>query len=153
LFNLHSLFYNDTELRIKDNRLDSVIFCLFLKGNNYQARKTFMSIHKEQIKSALTHVLHPQYEKDLISLDLIQDLVIQDKYVAFTLELPAQDDSLANHLKKECAAAIQKFVDKEAVLDITVGINISKRRELEGRRCPVKTRHRLSTARACSTRG
>jgi ATP-binding protein involved in chromosome partitioning len=91
-----------------------------------------MSIHKEQIKSALTHVLHPQYEKDLISLDLIQDLVIQDKYVAFTLELPVKDDSLANHLKKECTAAIQKFVDKEAVLDITVGVNISKRRELEG---------------------
>ncbi len=91
-----------------------------------------MSIHKEQIKSALTHVLHPQYEKDLISLDLIQDLVIQDKYVAFTLELPAKDDSLANHLKKECTAAIQKFVDKQAVLDITVGVNISKRRELEG---------------------
>lgn len=92
-----------------------------------------MSIHKEQIKSALAHVLHPRYEKDLITLDLIQDLIIQDKYVSFTLEMPQKDDSLAHHLKEECTRAIHKFVDDEAVLDITVGINISRQRELEGK--------------------
>jgi ATP-binding protein involved in chromosome partitioning len=91
-----------------------------------------MSIHKEQIKSALSQVIHPGYKKDLITLDLIQDLVTQDKYVSFTLELPRKDDSLAHHLKKECTAAIHKFVDSEAILDITVGINISRQRELDG---------------------
>lgn len=91
-----------------------------------------MSIHKEQIKSALAHVIHPSYEKDLITLDLVQDLVVQDKYVAFTLELPKKDDSLAAFLKKECTKAVHKFVDGEAILDITVGINISRQRELEG---------------------
>ncbi|WP_069131608.1 Mrp/NBP35 family ATP-binding protein [Rhodohalobacter halophilus] len=91
-----------------------------------------MSIHKEEIKSALSQVLHPKYEKDLITLDLVQDLIIQDKYVAFTLEMPQKDDSLADYLKKECGKAIHKFVDKEAVLDITIGINISRQRELDG---------------------
>lgn len=91
-----------------------------------------MSIHKEQIKSALSHVQHPQYQKDLITLDLIQDLIIQDKYVSFTLEMPRKDDSLAHNLKQECTRAIHKFVDKNAVLDITVGINISRQKELEG---------------------
>ncbi|MEX0661437.1 MAG: Mrp/NBP35 family ATP-binding protein [Balneolaceae bacterium] len=91
-----------------------------------------MSIRKEQITTALTHVLHPEYQKDLITLDLIQDLIVQDKYVAFTLELPKEDNEMAAKLKKECTEAIHKFVDKEAVLDITVGINISKKRELDG---------------------
>jgi ATP-binding protein involved in chromosome partitioning len=91
-----------------------------------------MSIHKEQIKSALSQVLHPHYEKDLITLDLIQDLIIQDKYVAFTLELPKKDDQLSEKLKKDCTDAIKKFADKDAILDITVGINISKQRELDG---------------------
>jgi len=91
-----------------------------------------MSIHKEQIKSALAYVIHPQYGKDLVTLGLIEDLIIQDKYVAFTLELPKKDDALANQLKKECTDSVQKFVDKEAVLDITIGINISKQRELDG---------------------
>jgi ATP-binding protein involved in chromosome partitioning len=91
-----------------------------------------MSIKKEQIKSALMHVLHPTYEKDLISLDLIHDLIIQEKYVSFTLELPEENKTLAADLKKKCTEAIHKFVDQEVVLDITVGINISKKRELEG---------------------
>ncbi len=78
------------------------------------------------------HVLHPKYEKDLISLDLVQDLIVQEKYVSFTLELPEENKQLAADLKKKCTEAIHKFVDKEAVLDITIGINISKKRELEG---------------------
>ena len=91
-----------------------------------------MSIHKEEVKSALSQVLHPTYNKDLITLDLVQDLVTQDKYIAFTLELPKKDDELANKLKKNCEAAVKKFIDPEAVVDITVGINISKQRELDG---------------------
>ncbi|MEX0646156.1 MAG: Mrp/NBP35 family ATP-binding protein [Balneolaceae bacterium] len=91
-----------------------------------------MSIHKEQVKSALGHVMHPAYDKDLITLDLIQDLIVQDKYISFTLELPKKDDSLAAHLKKEITEAVHKFVDPEAILDVTVGINISKQRELDG---------------------
>jgi ATP-binding protein involved in chromosome partitioning len=100
-----------------------------------------MSIRKEQIKSALAQVLHPNYEKDLITLDLIQDLIIQDKYVSFTLEMPKKDDSLAHHLKEECTRAIHKFVDPEAVLDITVGINISRQRELEGGEEPAQAQN------------
>ena len=91
-----------------------------------------MSIHKEQVKSALSYVIHPEIQKDLISLDLIQDLITQDKFVSFTLELPRKNDALAEQLKRECVAAIQKYVDSEAVLDITVGINISRQKELEG---------------------
>lgn len=91
-----------------------------------------MSIHKEQIRSALGYVIHPEYKKDLITLDLIQDLITQEKFVSFTLELPRKDDRLASQLKSECAAAIQKYADPDAVLDITVGINISRQRELEG---------------------
>lgn len=91
-----------------------------------------MSIHKEEVKSALSQVIHPTYQKDLITLGLIQDLVTQDKYIAFTLELPRKDDELANKLKNECQKAVEKFIDPEAVLDITIGINISKQRELEG---------------------
>lgn len=90
-----------------------------------------MAIRKEQIITALTHVLHPDYERDLITLDLIQDLIIQEKYVSFTLELPTDNKPLAADLKKKCTEAIHKFVDADAVVDITIGINISKKRDLE----------------------
>jgi len=89
-----------------------------------------MSIKKEQIIHALTHVMHPEFKKDLVTLDMIQDLIIQEKYISFTLELPEKNDSLVHHLKQKCEEAIHKFVDGEAIVDITSGINISKKREL-----------------------
>lgn len=76
--------------------------------------------------------MHPDFGKDLITLDLIQDLIVQDKYVSFTLELTEKNDALVHSLKEQCAGAVRRFVDKDAVLDITVGINISRKRELEG---------------------
>jgi len=90
-----------------------------------------MSIKKEQIIHALTHVIHPDFKKDLVTLDMIQDLIVQEKYISFTLELPEKNDSLVHHLKEECQQAIHKFVDGEAVVDITAGINISKKRDLK----------------------
>lgn len=85
-----------------------------------------MSIHKEQIKSALIHVIHPEHGKDLISLNMIQDIIVQDKYITFTLELPEKNEKLAHELKQKCADAVKTYVDREAILDITVGINISR---------------------------
>ena len=77
-------------------------------------------------------VLHPEVEKDLISLDMVQDLIIQEKYIAFTLELPSKNDALADLLKDQATQAIQKFVDAEAIVDITTGINISVAKRMEG---------------------
>jgi len=91
-----------------------------------------MSINKQQVRTALTHVIHPKYEKDLITLDLIQDLVVQDKFITFTIDLPEKDTEMEMKLKKLCTETIHKYVDKEAVLDIQTAVNLSKKRKLEG---------------------
>jgi ATP-binding protein involved in chromosome partitioning len=85
-----------------------------------------MSINKQQVRSALTHVIHPQGDKDLVSLNMIEDLVVQDKFIAFTIDLPDKDPNLENTLKEKCRQAIYKFVDEDAILDITTAVNISK---------------------------
>ena len=85
-----------------------------------------MSINKEQVKTALSHVLHPVEKNDLVALGMIQDLIVQEKYITFTLEMPEQNDELANDLKKKCEGAVHKFIDREAIVDIQVGLNISK---------------------------
>ena len=88
-----------------------------------------MSINKEQIKTALAHVLHPTEKQDLISLDMIQDIIIQDKYISFTLEMPEKNETLAQQIQLQCEEAIHKFIDGEAIVDIQVGINVSKRKD------------------------
>lgn len=85
-----------------------------------------MAINKQQIRTALTHVMHPQGDKDLVTLNMIEDLVVQDKFVTFTIDLPEKDPKLENTLKEKCREAIHKFVDEDAVLDITTAVNISK---------------------------
>ena len=90
-----------------------------------------MSINKEQVRAALAHVIHPDYEEDLVTLDLIQDLVVQDKFITFTIDLPEKNPTLETRLKEQCEEVIHKFVDEDAVLDIQVAVNISKKRELE----------------------
>lgn len=81
---------------------------------------------------ALTHVMHPDYGKDLVTLDLIQDLIVQDEFITFTIDLTEDDDSLASKLMEECEQAIHKYVSGDVVLDIQTAVNISKKRELEG---------------------
>ena len=88
-----------------------------------------MAIQKEQIKTALAHVLHPEKKVDIVSLDMIQDIIVQDKYVSFTLEMPAQNDPLAQELSQRCEGAIHKFIDRDAVVDIQIGINVSQQRQ------------------------
>jgi ATP-binding protein involved in chromosome partitioning len=90
-----------------------------------------MSINKEQVRTGLAHVMHPDEGADLVTLEMIQDIIVQDKYISFTLELPEKNDRLANRLKQDCEEAIKKFIDKDAVVDITVGINISRNRGKE----------------------
>ncbi|WP_020404545.1 Mrp/NBP35 family ATP-binding protein [Gracilimonas tropica] len=90
-----------------------------------------MSINKEQVKSALSQVLHPSEQRDLISLDMVQDVIVQEKYISFTLEFPEKDEALENHLREKCEEAIRKFIDKEAIVDIQMAVNLSKKREME----------------------
>lgn len=91
-------------------------------------------IRKEQIQTALMHVLHPVLERDLVSLEMVQDLIVQEKYVSFTLEMASRDDRLAQELQRRATEAIRAYVDSEAVVDITVGINLSaaKRQQAAG---------------------
>ena len=88
-----------------------------------------MAINKDQVLTALSHVLHPQLKQDLVSLDMIQDIIVQDKYISFSIELPAKDPNLETELKLKCEDAIKKFIDKDAVLDITTAINLSKKKQ------------------------
>ena len=90
-----------------------------------------MAINKQQVRTALTHVMHPEMEKDLVSLDMIEDLIVQDSFITFTIDLPEKDPKLESKLKELCEDAIRKFVDKDAVLDITTAVNISKFRNNE----------------------
>ena len=88
-------------------------------------------IHKQQIRSALTQVIHPNFGKDLITLKMIWDIVVQEKFVAFTLEMADENPTLATKLRDLCENAIYKYVDEDAVLDIQIETNVFRQNEIE----------------------
>jgi len=88
-----------------------------------------MSINKQQVRTALTHVMHPEMGKDLVTLNMVEDLIVQDKFITFTIDLPEKNPKLDNNLKDLGREAMHKYVDEEAVLDITTADNISKFRD------------------------
>jgi len=90
-----------------------------------------MAINKQQVRSALTQVIHPEGEKDLVSLNMIEDLIVQDLFITFTIDLPEKNAPLESKLKELCEEAIRKFVDDNVVLDINTAVNISKFRNNE----------------------
>jgi len=81
-----------------------------------------MSINKLQVHSALTQVIHPNFGRDLISLGMIRDIIVQDKFVTFTLEMADENPNMAQKLSELCENAIRRYVDKDAIIDIQTEI-------------------------------
>src|SRR5699024_6791935 len=93
-----------------------------------------MAINKQQVRSALTHVIHPEGEKDIISLNMVEDLSVQDRFTTFTIYLPEKNAALEAKFKDLSEESIRKLVDRNAVLDINTAVNISKFRTNEDKR-------------------
>lgn len=92
-----------------------------------------MSIKKQEIRNALAHVMHPSLGKDLITLDYIRDIIIQEKYVTFTIELAEEAPKIESKLKELCRDTIHRYVDDELVLDIQTRVNTFRQKEVENR--------------------
>lgn len=90
-----------------------------------------MAINKQQVRTALAQVLHPVLGKDLITLDMIRDLVVQEKFITFNVELTENNPKIEHQLEDLCKKAIRRFVDKEAVLDIQTSVNPLKKQQVE----------------------
>ena len=87
-----------------------------------------MSITEEKVKTALSNVIDPDLGKDLITLNMVKDIAIDGKKVAFTVELTTPACPMKEEIERACRNAIIHLVDEEAELDITMSSNVSKNR-------------------------
>lgn len=79
-----------------------------------------MSISQSAIYDALRNVKHPYIDKDIVSLRLIRDLVIMDKFVTFGIALTPEAMDKGEKLLKAAAAAIRGMVDPQAEIDCVI---------------------------------
>ena len=85
-------------------------------------------ITQEQILAALRHVQDPDLKKDLVTLNMIENIVIDGFKVSFRLVLTTPACPLKDFLKNKCVEAIHAHVDKNADVDVEVTSRVTSGR-------------------------
>lgn len=88
-----------------------------------------MEITKEQILNALRSVIDPDLNKDVVTLGMIEDILIDGKKVSFRLVLTTPACPLKDKMKSDCIKAIQSRVDPYAEVEVEISSKTSTRRK------------------------
>lgn len=86
-------------------------------------------ITKEQVLNALSQVQEPDLGKDLVTLNMVEDIVIDNKNVSFTVILTTPACPLKDMIEKACINAIHIIVDKEAVVKVNLTSKVNSNRK------------------------
>jgi ATP-binding protein involved in chromosome partitioning len=76
-------------------------------------------ITEDSVRFALSNVIEPDLGRDLIELNMVEDIRISDKKVAFTVVLTTPACPMKDHIRNACVNAIVHLVDKQAEVDVT----------------------------------
>src|ERR1700743_90774 len=79
-----------------------------------------MIITKEQVLVALSHVEEPDLKKDLVTLNMIEDIRIEGNKVSFSVILTTPACPLKAMIENACRNAILHFISKEAEVNINM---------------------------------
>ncbi|MGI4727240.1 MAG: Mrp/NBP35 family ATP-binding protein [Janthinobacterium lividum] len=79
-----------------------------------------MSITREEVLKALSYVEDPDLKKDLVTLNMIEDVLIEGNRVSFSVVLTTPACPLKSMIENACRNAILHFVSKDADLHINM---------------------------------
>lgn len=79
---------------------------------------------KEQILDALSHVEDPDFKKDLVTLNMIRDIVTDDNAVSFSVYLTTPACPMKDVLENACRNAIAHFVSADLKVDIKMTADV-----------------------------
>jgi ATP-binding protein involved in chromosome partitioning len=82
----------------------------------------------EKILEALRNVQEPDLGKDLVTLNMVQDITINGNQVAFTLVLTTPACPMKDMMRTACENAIKLLVDKTAVVTVNFTAQTTSKR-------------------------
>ncbi|NVN96056.1 MAG: Mrp/NBP35 family ATP-binding protein [Bacteroidetes bacterium] len=82
----------------------------------------------EKIKEALSQVNDPDLKQDLISLNMIENILISDKKISFDLVLTTPACPMKNKMKDDCIHSIHRMIDKNAVVEVNLTSRVTSQR-------------------------
>lgn len=85
-----------------------------------------MAITEDKIMFALSNVIDPDLGKDLVTLNMIDDLIIEGNDVSFTVNLTTPACPMKDEIERACRNAISHLVSDEANVDINMSSKVTK---------------------------
>src|SRR6476619_2115229 len=95
-----------------------------------------MSISKEQVLDALRYVEEPDLKKDLVTLNMIEDVKVDGMKVSFTVILTTPACPLKALIERACINVIVHYVDKEAQVTVNMTSRTTTGRRKEASMLP-----------------
>lgn len=83
---------------------------------------------EEKVLEALRTVQEPDLGKDIVTLNMVKDIVIEKYYVSFTVVLTTPACPLKDQIKNACINAIRTTINKDAVVKVNFTSNTTTRR-------------------------
>ncbi len=101
----------------------------FARVFNFLTKTSKMT--EADILKALSNVQEPDLGKDLVTLNMIQDLKVDGNNVGFTIVLTTPACPMKDMMKNACENAIKLLVNKEAVVTVGFTSNTSSMRKVD----------------------
>lgn len=86
-------------------------------------------ISKEQVLKALGTVQEPDLGKDLVTLNMVQDIEIDGNNISFTVVLTTPACPLKELIERDCIKAIHEHVDTDANVTVKMTSNVNTNRK------------------------
>lgn len=83
---------------------------------------------KEKVLEALSTVQEPDLGKDLVTLNMVKDIVVEGYYISFTIVLTTPACPLKDEIKKACIEAVKSMVNKNAMVNVKFNSNTTTKR-------------------------
>ena len=84
-----------------------------------------MNLSKERVLKALSTVEDPDLKRDLVTLNMIQDVAIEGNKISFKVVLTTPACPLKELIKNNCIGALEKEFGEDIELDIFMTSNVS----------------------------
>lgn len=78
---------------------------------------------KEKVLQALGNVQEPDLGKDIVTLNMVKDIVIDGNYISFTVVLTTPACPMKDMIKNACINAVKLMVNKEAIVKVNFTSN------------------------------
>jgi ATP-binding protein involved in chromosome partitioning len=84
---------------------------------------------KEKVLQALGNVQEPDLGKDIVTLNMVKDIVIEGNYISFTVILTTPACPMKDMIKNACVNAVKLMVNKDAVVKVNFTSQTTTRRD------------------------